>query len=196
MLNRKTFFIREHVGLIKLSNTYDILDPEVEGLLGIAQERPGGFVHVLRLLVSKQHLPTKVFVYEGNDPKDESRLVFSIQRGFTLFRSKVRICDAQGNVIGGLKSKLFSLGGAFQVFDSAGQQIAMVKGDWKGWNFRLLDNSENEIGTITKKWAGLGKELFTSADNYVIALTQEPKPSEAILLLAAGLAVDTVYKES
>jgi hypothetical protein len=38
--------------------------------------------------------------------------------------------------------------------------------------------------------------LFTSADNYVIALTQEPKPSEAILLLAAGLAVDTVYKES
>lgn len=138
---------------------------------------------------------TKVFVYEGNDPKDESRLIFSIQRGFTLFRSKVRICDAQGNVIGGLKSKLFSLGGAFWVFDSAGQQVAMVKGDWKGWNFRLLDNSENEIGTITKKWAGLGKELFTSADNYVIALTQEPKPSEAILLLAAGLAVDTVYKE-
>ena len=46
------------------------------------------------------------------------------------------------------------------------------------------------------RWAGLGKELFTSADNYVIALTQEPKPSEAILLLAAGLAVDTVYKES
>jgi len=114
MLNRKTFFIREHVGLIKLSNTYDILDPESEGLLGIAQERPGGFVHVLRLLVSKQHLPTKVFVYEGNDPKDESRLVFSIQRGFTLFRSKVRICDAQGNVIGGLKSKLFSLGGPRQ----------------------------------------------------------------------------------
>jgi uncharacterized protein YxjI len=95
-----------------------------------------------------------------------------------------------------LKSKLFSLGGAFRVFDSAGQQIAMVKGDWKGWNFRLLDNSENEIGTITKKWVGLGKELFTSADNYVIALTQEPRPSEAILLLAAGLAVDTVYKES
>ena len=43
---------------------------------------------------------------------------------------------------------------------------------------------------------GAGKELFTSADNYVIALTQEPKPSEAILLLAAGLAVDTVYKEN
>ena len=195
MLSRKTFFIREHVGLMKLSNTYDILDPEGQGQLGIAQERPGGFVLGLRLLVSKQHLPTKVFVYEGNNPKDESRLIFSIQRGFTLFRSKVRICDAQGHVIGGLQSKLFSPGGAFRVFDSAGQQIAMVQGDWRGWNFRLLDNSENEIGTISKKWAGLGKELFTSADNYVIALSQEPKPSEAVLLLAAGLAVDTVYKE-
>jgi uncharacterized protein YxjI len=196
MLNRKTFFIREHVGLMKLSNTYNILDPEGEGQLGIAQERPGALIQVLRLLVNKQLLPTKVFVYEGNNPDDASRLIFSIQRGFTLLRSKVKICDAQGNVIGGLKSKLLSLGGAFRVFDSSGQQIATVKGDWKGWTFRFLDPSENEIGTITKKWAGLGKELFTSADNYVIALTREPKPSEAILLLAAGLAVDTVYKES
>jgi hypothetical protein len=40
------------------------------------------------------------------------------------------------------------------------------------------------------------RQGVTSADNYVIALTQEPKPSEAVLLLAAGLAVDTVYKES
>lgn len=112
MLSRKTLFFREHVGLMKLSNTFDILDPDSEGQLGIAQERPGGFVHVLRLLVSKQQLPTKVFVYEGNNPKDESKLLFFTQRGFTLFRSKVRICDAQGRVIGGLQSKLFSLGGA------------------------------------------------------------------------------------
>jgi hypothetical protein len=67
---------------------------------------------------------------------------------------------------------------------------------WKGWNFRFLDKSENEIGAITKKWAGIGKELFTSADNYMIALNQEPEPAKAILLLAAGLAVDVIYKET
>ncbi len=45
------------------------------------------------------------------------------------------------------------------------------------------------------KWAGLGKELFTSADNYIISLNEEHSPENAALLLAAGLAVDTVYKE-
>ena len=39
MLNRKTYFIREHVGLMKLSDTYDILDPETKQQLGIAKEK-------------------------------------------------------------------------------------------------------------------------------------------------------------
>ncbi|HOY10682.1 MAG TPA: phospholipid scramblase-related protein, partial [Candidatus Omnitrophota bacterium] len=64
-----------------------------------------------------------------------------------------------------------------------------------GWHFRFLDKAENEIGTITKKWAGIGKEFFTSADNYIIALNHEPEPQKAVLLLAAGLAVDIIYKE-
>lgn len=195
MLKRKTYFIREHVGFMKLSDTYDILDPETKGQLGIAREKPGTFFHVLRLLLNKRLLPTKVFVYEGNSFEDESKLLFSIHRGFTLFVSTVNICDAGGNVIGWLKSKMFSLGGAFHVFDGSGNEVAFVKGDWKGWNFRFFDMFQNEIGTITKKWAGIGKELFTSADNYIIALAQEPAPAKARLLLAAGLAVDTVYKE-
>lgn len=195
MLNRKTYFIREHVGFMKLSDTYDILDPETQAQLGIAKEKPGTLIHVLRFLVNKHFLPTKVFVYEGADHEDESRLLFSIQRGFTLLRSRVDIFDRHGMVIGHLKSKAFSIGGAFYVFDASDNEVAFVKGDWKGWNFRFLDKQENETGTITKKWAGIGKELFTSSDNYIIALNQEPTPANAILLLAAGLAVDTIYKE-
>ena len=195
MLNRKTYFIREHVGLMKLSDTYDILDPETQEQLGIAKEKPGALILVLRFLVNKRLLPTKVFVYAGGDPEDATKLLFSIKRGCTFLRSKVDICDSRGTVVGWFKSKVFSLGGAFYVFDAAGTQVAMVKGDWKGWNFRFLDKAENEIGTITKRWAGIGKELFTSADSYMIALNQEPTPAKAILLLAAGLAVDTIYKE-
>jgi uncharacterized protein YxjI len=195
MLNRSSYFIREHVGVLKFSNTYDILDPETQGQLGIAQEKPGFWVQILRFLVHKRLLPTKVFVYEGSDPEDETKLVFSIRRGVTLFRSKIEVIDLSGNVIGWFKSKAFSLGGAFHVFDANGAQVAFVKGDWKGWNFRFLDQAQQEIGTVTKKWAGIGKELFTSADNYIIALSRQPAPAQAMLLLAAGLAVDTVYKE-
>ena len=55
MLNRKTFFIREHVGFLKLSDTYDILDPETQKQVGIAREKPGTLIHVLRFLVNKRN---------------------------------------------------------------------------------------------------------------------------------------------
>lgn len=194
MLNHKSFFIREHVGFLKLSDTYDILDPINGNPLGTAKEKPGIVVHLLRLFIQKKILPTKVFVYEGSNPEDESRLLFQLRRGVTFLASRVDICDKEGKVVGWLKSRIFSMGGAFQVFDGSGAQIAMVKGDWKGWNFRISDMQEKEIGTITKKWAGTGKELFTSADNYMIAL-EESNPVKALLLMAAGLAIDTVYKE-
>ena len=195
MLNRKTFFIREHIGLMKLVDTFDILDPETQQPLGIAREKPSALVQVLRLFVNKRMMPTAVHVYEGSDPQNEDRLLFTIRRGFTLFRARVDVCDAGGNALGWLKSKALSLGGAFRVFDASDREVALVQGDWKGWNFRFVDGEGRELGTITKKWAGIGKELFTSADNYIIALNDAAKPADAVLLLAAGLAVDTVYKE-
>lgn len=195
MLNKKAYFIREHVGFLKLSDTYDILDPETSTQLGIAQEKPGLLVHILRLLISKRLLPTQVFVYEGASAEDQNRLLFTIKRGFSLLQSKVEICGKHGQVVGSLVSKLFSIGGAFRVYDVSGKEYALVKGDWKGWNFKITDTSGAEIGAISKKWGGMGKELFTSADNYVISLRDEPNAGSAILLLAAGLAVDTVYKE-
>ena len=213
MLNRKTYFIREHAGVLKLANTYDILDPETQDQIGVAKEKPGALMHVLRFMWDKEKLPTTVYVYEGSDPNDEQKLLFSIKREFSLFLPTVSellssikrefslflptvsVRDAAGAEVGRFKSKVFGIGISFRVLDAKGEDVASVKGDWKGWNFSFLDSSDNEIGTITKKWSGVGKELFTSADNYFIALNDEPDPAVATLLLAAGLAVDTVYME-
>ncbi len=195
MLDRSVYLVKEHVGLLKFSNTYDIFDPETKEQIGIAQEKPGSLIFALRFLIDKKLLPTKIFIYEGADAEDHAKLQFSIHRGITLLRSQVDICDPEGKVLGWMKSKIFSLGGGFDVFDAAGNPVASVKGDWKGWNFRFVDKTDREIGTISKKWAGLGKELFTSADTYVISLTEGAASAKAVLLLAAGLAVDTVFKE-
>jgi uncharacterized protein YxjI len=195
MLNRTNYFIREHVGLLKLADAYDIIDPETQKTIGLAEEEPGWLVHLLRLGINKQALPTSVYVYEIKDGADEADCVFSIHRGITLLRSKIVVKNGEGREIGWFKRKLLSIGGAFNVFDASGEQVAQVKGDWKGWNFRFLDAREQEIGTITKKWAGLGKELFTTADNYMIALNGKPKTDDAMLLLAAGLSIDIVFKE-
>lgn len=193
MFDRKSFFIREHVGMLKLTDTFDILDPETQELIGVAKEEPGTLAKILRLLISKQFLPTTINFYEGDDSQG-SAPVMSMHKGVTFLRAKCTITDEQGRLIGTLVRKLFSLGGAFRVFDPEGNEFALVKGDWKGWNFKFLVDGE-EIGSVTKKWSGLGKELFTSADNYMIDITGDTEPGDCELLLAAGIAIDTVFKE-
>jgi uncharacterized protein YxjI len=134
-------------------------------------------------------MPTRVEVAVA--PGQPPLLV--IKRGVQLFRARVDVLDGSGQLLGFMKSKIFSLGGGFLVYSPDGQQFADVKGDWKGWNFKMLDGAGREMGTVTKKWAGLGKELFTSADNYIIQVNEGA--ANAPLLLAAALAVDLVFKE-
>jgi len=193
LLDRTNFFIKEHVGVLKLSDTYDIIDPDTQQQLGVAQEKLSFLIHALRLVIDKRMLPTKVEISEQvNGPA-----VLTIKRGLTFLRSRIEILDRSGQAIGYFKSKLFSLGGGFFVYDMRDQLIAEVKGDWKGWNFKMLDTRGQEVGVVTKKWAGVGKELFTTADNYIVSLNdQATGPNQAPLLLAAGLAVDIVYKEA
>ncbi len=194
MLDRSTYFIREHLGILKLSDAYDILDPATQQQIGIAKEEISGFSKLLRLFINKQMMPTTIAVYASTGGDDLGDLQFSIKRGFTLFRSKVMVETAEGEPIGYFKAKLFTLGGAFRVFNMEDQEVALVQGDWKGFNFRFL-RGDQEIGTITKQWGGLGKELLTSADNYIVDLKEEPSGTLSMLLLAAGLAVDCVFKE-
>ena len=192
MLDRKNFLIKERVGFLKLVGTYDILDPATGSALGTATENISGLLQALRLVISKRMLPTTIEICAGASTSP----VLTIKRtGF--LRPTVRVLDAAGKVLGSFKGKIFSIGGGFFLLDAGGQQIGEVKGDWKGWNFRFLNATGAELGTVTKKWAGIGKELFTTADNYMIALNEGARiaPETGALLLAAGLALDTIYKE-
>jgi uncharacterized protein YxjI len=193
MLHLKTYLIKEHAALMKLHDTYDIFDATTGKQVGVAKETISTFATLLRLLVNKQMVPTTVVVTDADD-----EIVFSIHRPFSLFRARVNILTAEGKHIGHFKSKIFSLGGGFYVYDHEDKQFAEVKGDWKGWNFKFITADGTELGTVTKKWAGLAKEFFTSADNYVIALNDDVEQLQEgnMLLLAAGLAIDIIFKES
>lgn len=197
MLDRNKFFVKEHVGLFKMTDTYDIMDPETNEKIGCAKETPGTLTLILRFFINKQLLPTKVDIMENVDEKGNGDVLITIKRGITLLRSKIKVFLGGDKEVGYFKSKLFSLGGGFYLYDTADKKIAEVKGDWKGWNFKLLDDAGKEMGTVTKKWAGLGKELFTSADNYIIAINDDLGDNRSVkaLLLAAGIAIDTVFKE-
>jgi uncharacterized protein YxjI len=198
LLSLRQFLVKERVSAFRLTDTYDIFDPQSGQQVGIARDEPPSWAKWLRMLVNKHFLPTTVNVYEreGQPP------VLTLQKGQSFFRSTLALTDAQGRVLGSFRSKVLSLGGGFYIDDGLGNPLAEVKGDWKGWNFRFLDTEGRELGQVTKKWAGLGKELFTSADNYVISLADDASggsrgggADRTALLLAAGLAIDTVFKE-
>ena len=193
MLDRKSFFIREHTGLLKLTDTYDILDPETQDQIGLAREEVSGLVKAMRLLISKRLMSTEIKVYSGTADQ-LGPLQFSIKRNANLFRSKVSVLDPNGGELGYFKAKAFSIGGTFSVRTPDDEEVALIKGNWKGWTFKFLAG-EKELGVITKKWAGLGKEMFTSADNYIIDITEDVNPAITTLFLAGGLAIDTVFKE-
>ena len=193
-LDLQEFVVKEHVGFLKLADVFDIFDARTQSRVALARETPGGLIHALRFLINKKLLPNQVSVtqHDENGP-----LLFLIRKPFTFFRSKVWVEDAIGNRVGNFVSKFFSLGGGFWVHDEFDQPVAEVKGDWKGWNFKFLTKEGKELGLVTKQWGGLAKELFTSADTYAVSIHDEAGADQkrTILLLAACLAVDIIYKE-
>ncbi|RPH47511.1 MAG: oxidoreductase [Planctomycetota bacterium] len=193
-LDLREFIVKEHVGVLKLADTFDIFDAQTQAKVGLAKETPGGLIHFLRFLINKQMLPNQVTVRQGDE---NGPVLFTIDKPFSFFRSKVVIHDASGQALGYFKSKFFSLGGGFWVHDMKDQTVAEIKGDWKGWNFKFLNPQGGEIGLVTKKWGGLAKELFTSADTYAVSIAEAGSEDRTtrILLIAAALAIDIVYKE-
>ncbi len=192
LLNRNIFLIKEHVGMFKAANNYDIYDHQTgEIILECREESLGIITKLLRFTDYKRMTP---FDIQIRTP--DGKLLIRITRGISLFLSNVRVLDENDQFIGGFKQKFFSIGGSFNVLDANDNPICLLKGKWTGWDFKFMSD-ENQLAHVTKKWAGLGKELFTSADNYVLEISESVPANDANrqLILAAVMCIDMVLKE-
>jgi uncharacterized protein YxjI len=192
VLNRNVFLVKEHVGMFKAANNYDIYDPETgQIVMECREERLGAITKFLRFTDWKRMTP---FDIQIRTP-DGQQLV-RVTRGVSIFLSKVSVLDENDTVIGGFKQKFFSVGGAFNVLDENENPVCSLQGKWTGWDFRFIRDGE-ELAHVTKKWAGLGKEFFTSADNYVLQISDAVPADSRIrqLILAAVMCIDMVLKE-
>ena len=192
VLNRNLFLVKEHVGMFKAANNYDIYDPDTGNIImECREERLGTLTKLCRFTDLKRMTPFDIQIRspEGNQ-------VVRVTRGIAVLLSKVNVLDQHDRPLGGFKQKFFSLGGAFNVLDADDNVICQLKGKWTGWNFRFMANGA-EFAHVTKKWAGIGKEFFTSADNYVLKISESvPKDHVARqLILAAVMCIDMVLKE-
>ena len=124
VLYRNLYVVKEHVGMLKAANDFDILDPETgETILPCREPNLGMFSKMFRFTDYEQMTPFDVIVIT---PSGEQ--VVRISRGFTLFLSKVGVVDEQNHLIGGFKQKFFSVGGACKVLNENDQPLCEPKG--------------------------------------------------------------------
>lgn len=198
MLESRRLLVKERVKMLAAYHTYDLYDPDADDPqqpVAVAEEKISGLVQALRWVIDKKLMPTRVEVRE----KPDDSLVFSIYRGVAFFRPQVDVLDAQGQVVGYFKAKLFSLGGGFHVYTADGKLFAEVKGNLTGFQYRMLTpDGQVELGSVSKKlgMAGLAKELFTSADTYMVEMAEDlaDNPIAKMLVVATALATDVVFK--
>jgi len=192
VLNNNSFFVKEHVGMFKASNNFDIYDPQTQQMqMMCREEKLGFFTRILRFTDYKRMTPFHIVVSSTDGEK-----VLTVKRGVSLLASKVEVLDEHDNLVGKLQQKLFSFGGKFSVLDADENFLFSLKGKWTSWDFKFVKD-EMEFARVTKKWAGIGKELFTSADNYILKV-EEKVPQDnnmRVLLLGAVLCIDMVLNE-
>ena len=192
ILNRNLFFIKEHVGIFKAANNFDILDPESqEIIMHCREEKLGFFTKMLRFTDYKRMTPFNV---EIKTPKGEK--VLTVKRGISIILSTVEVFDENDVLVGSFKQKLVSIGGKFNVLDPNENVLCKLQGKWTSWDFKFV-NENNKFGHVSKKWAGLGKEMFTSADNYMLEINESVPKDDPLrmLILGAVICIDMVLKE-
>lgn len=192
ILNANHFFVKEHTGIFKAANNYDIYNPQTkEMLLNCREESLGFFTKLLRFTDYKRMTPFNVVIKTSDGTK-----VLTVRRGISVFRSKVEVLDENDSVIGKFKQQFFSIGGKFNVLDENDNVLCVLKGKWTSWDFRFVRET-TEFAQVTKKWSGIGKELFTSADNYMLTISDKVPENNNLRLLIMGavMCIDMVLKE-
>lgn len=192
VLAGNTFLVKEHIGLFKAANNFDIYDPATGQIVMECREpNLGFFTKLFRFTEYKRYTP---FEIEVRTPGGE--LVVEVTRGLTFLRSRVEVAGPQGELLGTFRQRLLSIGGRFDVLDPTDRVVCTLQGKWTSWEFRFMADT-TELAKVSKKWRGLGQELFTSADNYMLQIAPTVPADSALrpLILAAVLCIDMVLKE-
>ena len=193
-LQENIFLFKEHLGLFKASNNYDIYDPKTKKIILHCREKN---LHPLYKVVRMFLTDFKIMTpFEIEIRSLYEKKIIRVKKGLSLILSKIEVFDENDKLIGLFKQKLFPLGNNFEIFNEKDELVSKLNGSIAGWNFKFL-RGEKTVAKVTKKWSGIGKEMFTSADNYVLEINDTVDKTDPLRLLifAAVICIDMVLKE-
>src|SRR3954464_8296568 len=104
ILNQNLFLVKEHVGMFKAANNYDIYHPETNQIIMNCRENNlGFFTKVFRFTDYKRMTPFDVEITTASGEK-----LITVRRGVVFFRSVVEVLDKNDRLVGTFKQKFFS----------------------------------------------------------------------------------------
>ena len=188
ILNLNTLVVKEHTGVFKAANEYDIYDPNTKSIVLNCREDDLGFLtKLLRFTNFKTSTPFDVKIKDLT-----GKNLIRVTRGPNFFYPKIFIRDERDRIIGKFKIHMVSTDGiAFDVLNQMDQPKYVVKGRYQGWDFRFTSQGK-EYAHITKRMDGTARHLFTSADNYGVNISDSVPANDPVrkLILAAVIYID------
>src|SRR6188768_3273062 len=122
ILNENVFLVKEHTGIFKASNNFDIYNPETKQItLNCREENLGFFTKMLRFTDFKRMTPFEIVIKSPTGEK-----VITVKRGVSWFLSTVEVLDERGMLVGKFKQKFFTIGGKFEVLDANDSPLCML----------------------------------------------------------------------
>jgi uncharacterized protein YxjI len=192
LLTEERLVVNQKAKLIELTNQYLIRDAEGNELGRIQQEGQSTLKKVLRFVGDvDQFLTHTMAIYDSTDTK-----LVEVVRPRKVFKSKFEVKDGSGRMVGRiLQNNVFGKI-TFEFQDASETKLGAIKAEnWRAWDFAIVDANDNEIGRIDKKFVGVAKAMFTTADNYVVDIQPSVTGDLRLMVLGAGLAVDTALKQ-
>ena len=111
IFNKNTFLIKEHLGIFKAANNYDIFDAtNNQMIMKCTEPNLGFFTKMFRFTDYKRMTPFDVQI-----TTTEGKPLLSIKRGISIFRSDVEVLDDKNQLIGSFKQQFWSIGGKFEL---------------------------------------------------------------------------------
>ena len=192
LLQRNSFFIKEHLGMFKLSNNYDVYDSNTkEIILNCREHKASQLTKLFRFDKS-----TKIFTpFNLKITSSLGSSLLSVKKDWHFSYAKVSVFDEKDKLIGYFKQQnIFGgfSGIQFNAYDIKDKFLFKFKGQY---NFKLV-NDQEDLGSIVKEWK-TAKEIFTSADDYVLEINDTVSKNDfsRYFLLAAVFCIDMVLHE-
>ena len=142
ILEKNLYLFKEHVGLLKASNNYDIYDPESKDVILHCREKNLNPAYkIVRMFFQdfKRMTPFEIEISRLDGKK-----ILKVKKGFSLFLSKIQVFDENDKIVGIFKQRL-SFKSNFDMLDKRENLVCKLKGNFIGWNFKFL-KGDSEVG--------------------------------------------------